>query len=72
MASAILTGRFERAVVEIHCKPSGSPMTPIMFLGFTLVSLYSPIIPGHEIVGDLVAVGAGEEDWKVGDRVRSL
>ena len=30
---------------------------------------FSPRIPGHETVGDVVAVGPGEKKWKVGDRV---
>lgn len=30
-----------------------------------------PRVPGHEIVGDIVAVGLGEEQYKVGDRVGS-
>lgn len=29
---------------------------------------YSPMVPGHEFVGDVVAVGPGEQGWKVGDR----
>jgi len=28
-----------------------------------------PIVPGHEIIGDVVAVGDGEKKWQVGDRV---
>jgi D-arabinose 1-dehydrogenase-like Zn-dependent alcohol dehydrogenase len=28
-----------------------------------------PRIPGHEIIGDVAAVGDGEKKWKVGDRV---
>jgi D-arabinose 1-dehydrogenase-like Zn-dependent alcohol dehydrogenase len=28
-----------------------------------------PIIPGHEVIGDVAAVGDGESKWKVGDRV---
>ncbi|KAI4169542.1 MAG: hypothetical protein LQ343_005622 [Gyalolechia ehrenbergii] len=28
-----------------------------------------PIVPGHEVVGDVVAVASGEKKWKVGDRV---
>jgi D-arabinose 1-dehydrogenase-like Zn-dependent alcohol dehydrogenase len=28
-----------------------------------------PVIPGHEIIGHVVAVGPGEKRWKVGDRV---
>jgi len=28
-----------------------------------------PIIPGHEIIGDVAEVGEGEHRWKVGDRV---
>ena len=29
----------------------------------------SPRIPGHEVIGDVAAVGPGETNWKVGDRV---
>lgn len=28
-----------------------------------------PIIPGHELIGNVVAVEDGEKRWKVGDRV---
>ena len=28
-----------------------------------------PLVPGHEIIGDVVAVGEGEHKWKIGDRV---
>ncbi|KAL9040130.1 MAG: hypothetical protein Q9180_002102 [Flavoplaca navasiana] len=28
-----------------------------------------PLIPGHEMIGTVVATGAGEKKWKVGDRV---
>ena len=28
-----------------------------------------PRVPGHEIVGDVVAVGPSEKQWSVGDRV---
>jgi len=28
-----------------------------------------PLIPGHEVIGNVVAVGEGENRWKVGDRV---
>ena len=27
------------------------------------------MVPGHETIGDIVAVGAGERLWKIGDRV---
>lgn len=26
------------------------------------------MVPGHESVGDVVAVGPGEQNWRVGDR----
>lgn len=29
----------------------------------------SPRIPGHEVIGRIVAVGPDEKEWKVGDRV---
>lgn len=28
-----------------------------------------PIIPGHEVIGHVVAVGPGVVKWKTGDRV---
>ncbi|KAF2105992.1 alcohol dehydrogenase [Lophiotrema nucula] len=28
-----------------------------------------PMVPGHEVIGDIVAVPDGEKTWKVGDRV---
>ena len=28
-----------------------------------------PIIPGHEVIGNIAAIGDGEKRWKVGDRV---
>lgn len=28
-----------------------------------------PIVPGHEVIGNVVAVGDGEKRWEVGDRV---
>ncbi|EKG19961.1 hypothetical protein MPH_02691 [Macrophomina phaseolina MS6] len=28
-----------------------------------------PIVPGHEFIGDVVALGPGEKKWQVGDRV---
>lgn len=27
------------------------------------------MVPGHEAIGDVVAVGDGEKSWKIGDRV---
>lgn len=29
----------------------------------------SPIVPGHEIIGHVAAVGDDESAWKVGDRI---
>ncbi|KAH7403232.1 putative alcohol dehydrogenase [Cadophora sp. MPI-SDFR-AT-0126] len=28
-----------------------------------------PIVPGHELIGDVVAIGDGEKKWQIGDRV---
>ena len=38
--------------------------------GFKFLQL--PITPGHEVVGRVVATGAGVKDWQVGDRVASM
>lgn len=29
----------------------------------------SPVVPGHEMIGTVVAIAAGEKKWKVDDRV---
>ncbi|KAF4305772.1 putative alcohol dehydrogenase [Botryosphaeria dothidea] len=29
----------------------------------------TPIVPGHEVIGDIVALGPDEKKWKIGDRV---
>ncbi len=29
----------------------------------------SPLVPGHEIIGNVAAVPEGETTWKVGDRI---
>jgi len=34
-----------------------------------ILTFHSPRIPGHEVVGTVVAVGPEEKKWKVGDRV---
>ena len=31
-----------------------------------------PLVPGHEVVGSVAAVGPGEKNWKTGDRVGGL
>ena len=28
-----------------------------------------PLVPGHEIIGKVVALGEGIQDWKLGDRI---
>ncbi len=35
----------------------------------TVLMRGSPRIPGHEVIGHIVAVGPHEKHWKVGDRV---
>lgn len=32
-------------------------------------TVFSPIVPGHEIIGHVVAVGDGVSGWNVGDRI---
>ncbi|BGP30489.1 hypothetical protein JCM10296v2_002244 [Rhodotorula toruloides] len=34
-----------------------------------LIGAKHPLVPGHEVVGDVAAVGPSEKRWKVGDRV---
>ena len=35
----------------------------------TFTTQSSPIVPGHEIIGYVAAVGEGVSDWKAGDRI---
>lgn len=47
-----------------------SPSCPTwVFILVLMGSCYSPIVPGHEIIGRVVEVGEGVEEWKTGDRV---
>jgi D-arabinose 1-dehydrogenase-like Zn-dependent alcohol dehydrogenase len=34
-----------------------------------LTNRRSPIIPGHEIIGKVVALGDSVSQWKIGDRI---
>ena len=34
-----------------------------------LIRYASPIVPGHEIIGHVAAVGDDASGWKVGDRI---
>lgn len=38
-------------------------------VGFGAFGNSFPIIPGHEIIGEIAAVPASEKRWKEGDRV---
>lgn len=52
----------------VHCK--SNELTPISLLqGLTLHRASFPRIPGHEMIGDIVAIGDGEKKWRVSDRV---
>ncbi len=50
--------------LELHCKA-----VTLLVVQKSLLILGSPLIPGHEIIGNIAAVGPGEKTWKVGDRV---
>lgn len=46
--------------------------TPIHGLFHVLVQctdIFSPIVPGHEIIGRVVAIGDSVSQWKIGDRI---
>jgi Alcohol dehydrogenase GroES-like domain len=49
-------GRFTQSPAAVRCNSN------------TFVK-HSPLVPGHEIIGNVVAVGDGEKAWKIGDRV---
>ena len=42
---------------------------PMSAGGHDRLTSSSPRIPGHEVIGDVAAVGHGEKVWKAGDRV---
>ena len=31
--------------------------------------LYSPVVPGHEFIGHVAAIGDNVSQWKIGDRI---
>ena len=60
---AIPRSWFRSLCLEPHCTQRQSHW-------FTAMLTHgSPRIPGHEVIGHVVAVGPHEKQWKVGDRV---
>lgn len=55
------------------CKPSFFFLSACegndVLIGWLLFRQNSPIVPGHEIIGRVAAVGDGVTAWKVGERV---
>lgn len=48
----------------------GTPLYDSAFPpGRSILTLGSPRIPGHEMIGNVAAVPPTEKNWKVGDRV---
>ncbi|NQY55294.1 MAG: zinc-dependent alcohol dehydrogenase family protein [Ilumatobacteraceae bacterium] len=43
--------------------------TDLQLIEGDLAARHLPIVPGHQIVGRVAAVGAGVEEWSIGDRV---
>lgn len=63
MAYAILMSTYRMELWGTVCQSSNHTI-----FGSRALKSYSPMVPGHEFVGDVVAVGPGEQVWKVGDR----
>ena len=55
--------------LEAHCECAGAGMLPESRGSMLMPGVSSPIVPGHEMVGTIAAVGPREKKWKVGDRV---
>src|SRR6201995_5492741 len=53
----------------IRVSACGVCRTDLHVLDGELASPATPLIPGHEIVGHVEAVGSSQSDFKVGDRV---
>ncbi|KAI4232762.1 MAG: hypothetical protein L6R40_007308 [Gallowayella cf. fulva] len=58
----------EQGQVLIKVLATGVCHSDVMVQSGAMGSPY-PIVPGHEMIGDVVAVAQGEKKWKVGDRV---
>ena len=55
--------------VLIELRACGVCRTDLQLCEGDLTARRLPIVPGHQAVGRVVALGAGVEGWKVGDRV---
>jgi D-arabinose 1-dehydrogenase-like Zn-dependent alcohol dehydrogenase len=47
-------------------------VAPCMFyytLQHNILICFSPIVPGHEIIGEVAAVGDDVSQWHIGDRI---
>ena len=61
-------GQFEVLIKVMACAICGSDPT-VVYRGWQALPPYGTFIPGHEYSGQIVAVGPGVPDLKVGDRV---
>lgn len=50
----------------------GNPYVEFPLAHFTADMFHRPIVPGHEVIGSVVALGPDEKKWKVGDLVGEL
>src|SRR5947199_10812930 len=55
--------------VLVRIKACAVCRTDLHVIDGELPSPKLPLIPGHEIVGEVVAPGRGAAKWKIGDRV---
>jgi alcohol dehydrogenase, propanol-preferring len=65
----VVMPRAESGQLLVKVRACGVCRTDLHVADGDLPSIKSPITPGHEIVGSVVAVGSGVEGFKLGDRV---
>ena len=60
----------DEVLIKVHCAAiCGTDIHIMEWDGWSQKRIVPPIIPGHEIAGDIVAVGKNVKDRKVGERV---
>lgn len=59
----------ERGEIAIEVSACGVCRTDLQLVEGDLPARRLPIVPGHQVVGRVRAVGAGVDEWRIGDRV---
>lgn len=60
----------DEVLIKVHCAAiCGTDLHIMEWDGWSQKRVKPPMIPGHELAGDIIAVGKAVKDRKVGDRV---